>query len=1010
MLILILFRMKRKIKNRCLNVFLLFMLGILVSTSNIFAQGGNITVKGNVKDNNGEPIISGSVVVKGTTNGTITDLDGNYEINNVPSNGTLVFSYIGFKNIEVSVSGKTNINVLMEEDAVMLSDVIAIGYATGSKHTVSGAVQKISKEDMNAGVVNNPLDALKGKVAGVNISKVGGDPTAGASIRVRGTTSLSGGNDPLVIIDGVFGDLGLLNAIAPSDIESFTILKDASETAQYGSRGASGVIVVTTTKGKYGVRSLSYDGTFGIESVYKNIKMLNGNQYRQAVQDLGLTNAIDGGANTNFLEEMQQLGYTQNHRIAFGGGTEDSNYRASLGIVDQKGIIKNNWMKNYTAKIDISQFFFDKKIQLEMGIFGSKKEQRYVNNYQKTFYSAASFNPTFPATQNEDGTWPEDVNANEVDNPLGRLTINDRENNAYLNAHAKLTWTIIDGLKFSAFGSYTYNSKENSKYLPTNIKEGIREKGLAYRGLANSDILMGNLGLNYKKTLNDVHAIDILGLVEGQNYKYHGFTSQSRGFGTNYFDTDNLKGGALVKYGDVSSYRNGYDIFSILGRFNYVYNGKYIATVNLRSDGSSKLGDNNKWGFFPSASLAWNVSEEEFIKNISVIDNLKLRAGYGVTGNQDAISAYNSLQLMGPTGLVTVNGDPAVSYGYLRNPNPDLKWETKKTFDAGFDLSILKNKLDITFDYYYSKTSDLLFNYTVPVPPFIHPTLLANMGSMENQGLELAVSFTPIKKKDMGLTISANGAYQKNKLLSLDGVYKGQEINAATYMSLGGISGAGSIGGDNNVVYNLVGQPLGVFYLPKATGIINDGFDSYSYNILDLDKDGSVITSAGKDRYVAGQSIPKFFLGANINFRYKDFDIQTQLNGAFGHKIFNGTYLSYMNMNNFPTYNVLPDAPKMNIRDNRVSDYWLEKGDYLNIAYLTLGYNINTSKFSKYIKTMRITASVNNLHTFTAYKGLSPMINSSTLDANKTDNDLGIDDKRFYPLSRTYSIGLNINF
>ncbi len=367
-----------------------------------------------------------------------------------------------------------------------------------------------------------------------------------------------------------------------------------------------------------------------------------------------------------------------------------------------------------------------------------------------------------------------------------------------------------------------------------------------------------------------------------------------------------------------------------------MYDNKYIATVNLRGDGSSKLGENNKWGFFPSASLAWNMSEEEFIKNLSFFDNLKVRAGYGVTGNQDAISAYNSLQLMVP--------EKGGSYGYARNANPDLKWETKKTFDVGFDAAILNQKLNVTFDYYYSKTSDLLYNYAVPVPPFTYPTLLANLGEMENRGVELAVTFTPIKTKDMGLSITANGAYQKNKLLSLSGTYMGQDLTAATYMNLGSVSGAGAIGGDNGVVYQMVGQPLGVFYLPKATGIINDGFDSYSYNILDLDNNGAVELGNGQDRYIAGQAIPKFFLGSNINFNYKNFDIQTQLNGAFGHKIFNGTSLTYMNMNNFPTYNVLPDAPNKNIRDSRVSDYWLEKGDYLNIAYVTLGYNINMGK------------------------------------------------------------------
>ena len=986
--------MKRKIK-KCVNVFLLLMLGMLVSAPEAFSQSGNITVRGNVKDNNNEPVISASVVVKGTTTGVMTDLDGNYEIANAPSNGVLVFSFLGYKTLEIPIAGKSQIDAVLEEDAYMLDDVIAIGYATGSKHTVSGAIQKVGKEDMNAAVVNTPLDALTGKVAGVNIQRVGGDPTAAPSIRVRGTTSLTGGNDPLVIIDGIFGDLGTLNAIAPADIESFTILKDASETAQYGSRGASGVIVVTTQKGKYGSKTLSYDGTFGVETVYKNIKMLNADQFRQAVTDYGL-NAVDMGANTNFLEEMQQTGYVQNHNISFGGGTEDANYRASIGVIDQKGIIKNNWMRNYTAKIDVGQYFFEKKLQLELGLFGSKKDQRYVNDYKKTFYSAASMNPTFPATQNADGTWPEDTYANEIDNPLGRLTINDEGSIAYMNAHAKLSWNILEGLKFSAFGSYTYNSEEYSKYIPTNIKQGIREKGLARKESKVPETLMGNLSLNYKKTLGK-HAMDFLGLVEGQSYKSHGFAAQSRGFSTDYFTYNNLSAGSIVNYGDVSSYKNEYEIFSLMSRFNYMYDNKYIATVNLRGDGSSKLGENNKWGFFPSASLAWNMSEEEFIKNLSFFDNLKVRAGYGVTGNQDAISAYNSLQLMVP--------EKGGSYGYARNANPDLKWETKKTFDVGFDAAILNQKLNVTFDYYYSKTSDLLYNYAVPVPPFTYPTLLANLGEMENRGVELAVTFTPIKTKDMGLSITANGAYQKNKLLSLSGTYMGQDLTAATYMNLGSVSGAGAIGGDNGVVYQMVGQPLGVFYLPKATGIINDGFDSYSYNILDLDKNGAVELGNGQDRYIAGQAIPKFFLGSNINFNYKNFDIQTQLNGAFGHKIFNGTSLTYMNMNNFPTYNVLPDAPNKNIRDSRVSDYWLEKGDYLNIAYVTLGYNINMGKYTKYIKTMRISASVNNLHTFTAYTGLSPMINNNTVGGT-----LGLDDKQFYPLSRTYSIGLNINF
>ena len=498
-------------KNR--KAFLMTVLSAMLMILSANAQTGTpINVSGTVTDIAGEPIIGASILLQGTTTGVITDYDGNFSIQ-APADGTLVISYVGYVTQTISIQNRNNINVILQEDTELLEEVVVIGYATGSTRTISGAVEKVGREEMNAGVIVNPLDALKGKVAGVNIQKTGGDPTAGSSIRIRGTTSLSGGNDPLVVIDGVFGDLGLLNALSPSDIESFTILKDASETAQYGSRGASGVIVVTTQKAKAGTKSISYDGTFGVEQVYKKIDMLNAEGYRNTVQSMGYVNAIDGGANSNFMDEMLQTGYTQNHRISFGGGTAETNFRASLGVIDQKGIILNNGMRNYTAKLDGTQLFFDNKLKMELGMFGSKRESRYVNDYQKAFYSAASFNPTLPIDQNEDGTWPEDPNANEVDNPLGRLTIDDREDNAYLNTNGRLTWNINDNLFMSAFGSYTYNAKENMNYIPTNIKQGIREgRGKAYKGLNKSNILMGNISLNYKKMFQNSR-LDALALV-----------------------------------------------------------------------------------------------------------------------------------------------------------------------------------------------------------------------------------------------------------------------------------------------------------------------------------------------------------------------------------------------------------------------------------------------------------------------------------------------------------------
>lgn len=989
----------KQINARNLQTVLALFLG-LVMTVGAYAQ--SFVVKGTVKDVNGEPIIGANVVeTANTTNGAITDFDGNFMLK-VAEGTSLTISYVGYTPQEVKAAAV--LNIILQEDSQVLNDVVVIGYATGSQRTISGAVQRVTREDMNAGVVNNPLQAIKGKVAGVNIQKSGGDPTAGASIRVRGTTSLSGGNDPLVIIDGVFGDLNMLNAIAPTDIESFTVLKDASETAQYGSRGASGVIVVTTVKGKNGVKSLSYDGNFGVETVYKNLQMLNADQYRQVVADRGYANALDMGYNTNFIEALQQTGYTQNHKVSFSGGTDSSNYRASIGVIDNKGIIKENYMRNYTAKFDASQTMFNDKLKLDFGMFASKVEKRYVNDYQRTFYSAASFNPTFPDFANEDGTWPEDPNANETENPIGRLNIKDMESNSYINANARVTWNVIDGLKLSAFGSYTYNVKENSKYIPNNIKSGIGTNGLASKNDNKSGVLLGNFTANYKKGI-DKHYIDVLGLAEIQDYRYTGFGAQSKGFGTNFFEYNNLAAGAQVKYGDVSSYKNGSSLASFMGRFNYTYDDRYIATVNVRADGSSKLGANNKWGFFPSASLAWSIKEEEFMEDVDWVTNLKIRTGYGLTGNQDAISAYNSMKLMSPTGVTTINGNPVVTYGINRNDNPDLRWEVKKMFDVGVDAGFFDDRLTATIDYYYSRTTDLLYNYAVPVPPFAFSTLLANLGEMENTGVEVAVTAVPYKTKDSELTISANFSWQKNKLLSLSGTYMGQELSAKEFMNLGGMSGAGFVGGNNQIIYQMVGQPLGVFYLPKCDGLIDmTGNGDYTYHILDIDGEEGIDLSDGKDRYIAGQAMPKFYLGGNIAYRYKQFDVQVQFSGAFGHKIYNGTSLSYMNMNLFPTYNVLEGAPEMNIHDQTVTDYWLERGDYVHIDYVTLGWNLKTQNM-KNINSLRLTLSVNNLATITNYSGLSPMINSTTVGS-----DLGIDDKRFYPLTRTYSLGLSVNF
>lgn len=989
------------------------ILTMLLISASTFAQ--QITVKGTVKDSNGESIIGANILVKGTANGAITDLDGNFTVPNVNQDATLVVSFIGYTTREIALNGKTALNVVLTEDAQTLNEVMVVGYAIGSKRTISGAVERVKKEDMNKGVVATPLDALKGKVAGVIISQSGGDPMGTTNVRVRGTSSLSGGNEPLVIIDGVFGDMTMLKSISPGDIESVTILKDASETAQYGSRGAAGVIVVTTSKGKIGFAQIEYNGQAGFNSIFKNIEMLSAADYRKTADKLGLS-YTDLGGNTNWLDAIERgTGLTQSHNLSFTSGSEMSNMRASLGIIQREGALKNSDMINYTAKLDAMQYAFNKKLKLELGMFASERDGNIQYDMQKIFYSAAAYNPTYPTTKNDNGVWDEDLLANEIYNPLGQLDITNKYEVASINTHAKATWTILPGLNLSAFGSYTYLTAENKRYIPNDIRQGeLNGNGWAYIANTNRKDLMGNIQLNYSKDFGK-HHIDALVLMEGQSYKTFNYSMQTKGYESNYFKYNNLKAGANVAWGDNTSYASEYTLSSYMARLNYMLADKYIVTANFRTDGSSKLGNGNKWGIFPSASIAWIVSNEEFMKAIPAINNLKIRAGYGVTGNQDAIDPYNSLSLMEPNGTTLVNGTSTSTFAVTSNDNPDLRWEVKHTFDVGLDLSMFNNRLNMTVDYYASRTKDLLYTYTVPVPPFTYTSLLANIGEMTNNGFEISLNGEIIKTKDFSFNAGANVSFQKNKLVSLHGTYKGQELTTSEHIAVANINAAG-LTQNTGVTYLIENQPVGVFYLPHCTGINENG----QYIIEDLDKNGTIDTGDSGDRKVSGQAIPKAYMSCDFTLRYKNWDLTAQFNGAFGHKIYNGTSMTYSNMNNFPTYNVLANAPSLNggkgIYDIQISDYWLEKGDYVNFEYASLGYTFNEKqlKGTKFLKNLHLAFSVNNICTLTGYNGLTPMINSASLsrqsEGTTSYGTLGVDDKRIYPLVRTFSFSASVKF
>lgn len=898
----------------------------------------------------------------------------------------------------LSVSAQRNEKIRKPADNTIIGD--SLFQELDRRLLIStGSTDKVTADRMNKGLVTNPLNALSSQAAGVNVTNGDNRLAMLSSVRVRGTTSLTGGNDPLVIIDGVSSDLATLSTIYPADIESFNILKNASETAQYGSRGASGVIEVVTKKGSGGTFHISYDGNIGVESIYKNLDMLDAENYVSTAKSLGV-DYVDGGYQTDFLKAITRTGLVQNHHIAFSGGSNESNYRASIGLMNRTAVVKVNEYNNFVAKLDLTQKAFNDRLTVDLGVFGSSQKNKYIFDDQKLFYSAATQDPTFPNGKNASGGWDKVSTASQINNPLALLTEKDHETSLNFNTHLRFTLALTKDVNVVLFGSYSFNSTEDAQYLPT----WVWAQGQAYRAEKKTEDWLGNISVNYAKTWG-IHHLALTGLGEYQVSRRTGFFTTVKGFTTNEFGYDNMQAGSIRPYGGTGSAYERPELGSVMGSAHYTLMDRYTVNLNARADGSSMVGKNNRWGFFPSLSAEWNILKEGFMKNASVISMFKLRSGYGISGNLGGIDSYNSLQLVKPNGIVSYNGSPTVTMDIIRNANPNLKWETKGTFNIGVDLGLFDNRLMMTAEYYYSKTRDMLYLYDVSVPPFAYDKLLANMGSMSNRGFEIGIGITPVLRKDMELNINVNMSFQKNKLISLSGYYDGQYMSAQDITAIGSLNGAGFHGGNNNIVYQIVGQPLGVFYLPHCTGLKQNGDGSYSYEIADLDKNGSVNIEDGGDRYVAGQATPKMTLGSNISFRYKDFDVSLQMNGAFGHKIYNGTALSYMNMSSFPDYNVMKAAPQRNIKDQTATDYWLEKGDYLNFDYLTVGWNVPVKKISKYISGLRLSCSVNNIATITGYSGLTPMINSYVVSST-----LGIDDKRCYPPYRSYSFALSIQF
>ena len=873
--------------------------------------------------------------------------------------------------------------------------IVSVGYATGDVGSFTGSVKKLDERQMNnKDQATSALDAIRGRVAGMQVERNG--TNALSAVRLRGTTSLTGSNDPLIIVDGVMGDLSLLSSVYPTDIESFTILKDASETSQYGSRGAAGVIEVKTLSGKSGKMRVNYNSSFGISSVYKTLKMMTADQYRNYGRQQHIS-FVDMNSDTDFQKLIQRTGLTQQHHLAFTGGTDLSNYRVALGYINNETVIKGRGDRSFMSNMNMTQMMFDGFLRVDIGMFSSIGKQQRIFDEQKLFYSAAAWNPTFPDHRNSSGGWDGYASASQINNPQALLEENDHTENSHISTHAKLTFNLLPSLKFTLFGAYSYDVDQQMQYLPTSVWN----KGQAYRSTAKHENILANAILSYNKKVN-VHAFGLTALAEIQKDTYRGYHTTVTNFSTDLLGYDNLAAGALRPWNGTGSLYEQPKMTSFMGSANYTLADKYIFSFTARADGSSKFGDNHKWGFFPAVSGAWVISKEPFMQAQDIINDLKLNMGYGLSGNQAGIDSYTTLSLVSPNGFIPANNGNIVSFTTLKNINPDLKWEVSKTFNIGLDAQFLHQRLLFSVNYYNTKVTDMLYPYSVSSPPFTYTTLIANMGSMRNSGLEFSIGGTPLVTKDMELTINGNISFQRNKLLSLSGEYNGNYLEIAKYSTIAKLNGAGFHGGNNDVTYQIVGEPLGMFFLPKASGLAGDDTNGYTYRVVDIDDDKVVDTT--NDRYICGQAMPKMLIGSNISFRYHDFDISMQVNGAFGHKIFNGTSLAYMNVTSFPLYNLLAEAPKANIKDQTVTDYWLENGDYVNIDYITLGWRVPLHK-NRFVESMRLSLTMNNVATITGYSGLTPMINSSNVNST-----LGLDDKYSYPLFHTYTIGLSLTF
>ncbi|WP_211092351.1 SusC/RagA family TonB-linked outer membrane protein [Chitinophaga eiseniae] len=964
-------------------------------------------VKGKVTDDKGEALPGVNVKIKNAAAGTVTDVTGHYTLHINSPDAVLIFSFLGFQDQEIPVSGRTSIDVVLKATVANLQEAVVIGYGTQRRGDVTSAVATVKSANFVKGPVQDAGQLIQGKVAGMTIGTPSGNPTAGSQILLRGNTTLYGANaNPLVIIDGVPGDL---KTVAPEDIESMDVLKDGSSAAIYGVRGSNGVIIITTKRARGSFsNTVDYSGYTTTQVIARKLDMLTAQDYHDQIKAGTRLASWDAGSSTDWLKEATRTPLSHVHNLTIRGGNATTNYLVSGNYRALQGIFKKSDNNTFSGRIDVNHSMFNDKVKLNVGILNQTNNYTRNNNGDNSFNGwiyrqTVIRNPTEPVRK-ANGDFYEQTGNFDYENPLALLYESDGQaKNVNSRMNATVTYTPVNNLKLSALFSYArFNSNkgyaESKKHI-SNIKSGVN--GFASVAADLSIDRLTEWTAEYSRNFGE-HHFTLLGGYGYQENESSGNYADNQDFPTDLFGYNNLGLGEGIKnkLANISSYKTETNLISFFGRLNYNYADKYLLLASLRREGASQLyGANNPWGNFWAVSGGWRISNEEFMKGQGLFDDLKLRAGYGITGNPPN-AGFLSKPLIGYGDYVYTNGKWSKILVPATNPNPFIRWEEKSEANIGLDFSMLKGRISGNIDVYNRRIKGLLYNYAVPSPPNLYPLTTANVGKMENKGIEIMLNFVPVKTNDFTWNTSVNFSTNTNKLISLS-----NELYQTTtpYFTTGA-----------------AGVPIQTF-----TNIVTVGKgigDFYGYKVIDIDDKGKWIYEgrdgkpvkyddfphAFEDKKVIGNGLPKYYAGWNNNFSYKRFDLGITMRGAFGYQIINSQRM-YMENPTIQNYNILRSAydkvfgkTELKVNALEFNSYYVEKGDFWKIDNITLGYTFAGLK-NKYLKGARVYVSSLNTFTITGYKGLDPEVNRMGLNP-------GMDDRDKYPTTRSFTLGVNLNF